>query len=149
MRSLARFEPTVRVKADPASEAALAEAGKAILATFMPRADVEQLARGGFRVSTGDARVPARNPAVKGPLAPGGEWLTEKAGTATVAIASLPNSDDLTYEIVNFIDGTRTVAEIRDAVSAEYEPVELRAVAEYIDLLARAGAVRFGPDKPR
>src|SRR5437667_2614623 len=31
------------------------------------------------------------------------------------------HSDDVTYEVVNFIDGTRTVAEIRDAVSAKFE----------------------------
>jgi hypothetical protein len=55
----------------------------------------------------------------------------------------VPRSDDVTYEIVNFIDGTRTVGEIRDAVSAEFEPIELRAVAEYLDLLASAGAVTF------
>jgi hypothetical protein len=55
----------------------------------------------------------------------------------------VPRSEDVTYEIVNFIDGTRSVGEIRDAVSAEFEPVELAAVAEYIDLLAAAGAVTF------
>jgi aminopeptidase YwaD len=96
-----------------------------------------------------DARIPVRNPAVKGPLDPGGDWLKEKGGTTAIAIASLPNSDDLTYEIANFIDGERTVADIRDAVSAEYQPIDLRAVAEYIDLLARAGAVRFAPNRPR
>jgi Fe2+ or Zn2+ uptake regulation protein len=55
----------------------------------------------------------------------------------------VPRSEDVTYEIVNFVDGTRTVAEIRDAVSAEFEPVELAAVSEYLDLLARAGAITF------
>jgi hypothetical protein len=35
------------------------------------------------------------------------------------------------------------VSEIRDAVSAEFEPLQLQAVAEYLDLLARAGAVSF------
>ena len=49
----------------------------------------------------------------------------------------------MTYEIANFVDGVRTVSEIRDAVSAEFEPVTLEAVAEYLDLLARAGAVSF------
>ena len=92
-----------------------------------------------------DNRVPVRNASVKGPLAPGGDWVMEKAGAsaATIAIARVPNSDDVTYEIVNFIDGTRTVSEIRDAVSAEFEPVDLKAVAEYIDVLAKAGAVTF------
>jgi hypothetical protein len=125
--------------------AGLAETGKAILTTFMPRADVEQLARAGFRRPSADAHVPVRNALVKGPLAPAGDWVREKGGAAaaSIAIASVPNSDDVTYEIVNFIDGTRTVSEIRDAVSAEFEPLELKAVAEYLDLLAKAGAVSF------
>ena len=64
-------------------------------------------------------------------------------GAASIAVAALPNSDDVTYEIVNFIDGVRTVSEIRDAVSAEFEPLGVDAVAEYLDLLAKAGAVSF------
>jgi len=65
------------------------------------------------------------------------------AGPAASAVARLPDSDDVTYEIVNFVDGVRTVSEIRDAVSAEFEPLELKAVAEYLDVLARAGAVSY------
>jgi hypothetical protein len=92
-----------------------------------------------------DPRVPVRNPAVKGPLEPAGDWLRDKAGAGggAIAIARLPNGPDVSYEIANFIDGTRSVGEIRDAVSAEFEPVDLKAVAEYVDLLARAGAVSF------
>jgi hypothetical protein len=95
--------------------------------------------------SAADARIPVRNPAVKGPLAPGGDWLVEKAGRGgpPLAISRVPRSDDVTYEIVNFIDGSRSIADIRNAVSAEFEPVELSSVAEYIDLLARAGAITF------
>jgi hypothetical protein len=87
--------------------------------------------------------VPVRNPAVKGPLVPGGDWLVDKVGraSASIAIAQVPRSDDVTYEIVNFIDGRRSITEIRNAVSAEFQPVDQAAVAEYIDLLARAGAV--------
>jgi hypothetical protein len=100
--------------------------------------------------ATPDYRVPVRNARVKGPLAPGGDWVMEKAGlnAATIAIARVPNSEDITYEIVNFIDGTRTVSEIRDAVSAEFAPLDLKAVAEYIDVLAKAGAVTFKPNEP-
>ena len=89
--------------------------------------------------------MPVRNPAIKGPLSPTGDWLREKTGPASVslAIARVPNSDDVTYEIVNFIDGTRSVSDIRNAVSAEFEPLELKAVADYLDLLARSGAVSF------
>jgi hypothetical protein len=71
----------------------------------------------------------------------------ERAGreAAAIAITRVPRADDVTYEIVNFIDGTRTVAEIRDAVSAEFEPIEPAAVSEYIDFLAKAGAITFRP----
>jgi hypothetical protein len=37
------------------------------------------------------------------------------------------------------------VSEIRDAVSAEFEPVDLAAVAEYLEVLVKAGAIRFKP----
>jgi len=115
--------------------AALAETAKGLLST-LPVAP-PWAAR--------DTRIPVRNPGVKGPLAPAGDWVLEKAGSGSVSIAivRVPNSDDVTYEIVNFIDGARTVSEIRDAVSAEFQPLELAAVAEYFDLLAKAGAVSF------
>ena len=92
-----------------------------------------------------DNRVPIRNATVKGPLAPNGFWVMEKAGAnaATIAIVRVPNSEDVTYEIVNFIDGQRTVSEIRNAVSAEFAPIDLKAVREYFDVLAKAGAVTF------
>src|SRR4051812_38633019 len=117
--------------------AGLADAVKGMLATLPP-------ASVGAAI---DARVPVRNASVRGPLAPDGDWVREKAAGASVsiAIARVPNSDDVTYEIVNFVDGIRTVSGIRDAVSAEFEPLELKAVAEYLDLLARAGAVSFKP----
>lgn len=93
--------------------------------------------------ATPDLRVPTRNAAVKGPLAPSVDWVVEKAGASAAALAinTLPRGDDVAYEIVNFIDGKRTVGAIRDAVSAEFGPVDLAVVAEYLDLLARIGAV--------
>lgn len=125
--------------------ARIADAGRSLLQTFMSTVDLDSLARAGFRLPSEDPRVPIRKASVKGPLAPDGEWVMERAGSgaATIAIARLPNSDDITYEIVNFMDGTRSVGEIRDAVSAEFVPVDVKAVAEYIEVLARAGAVTF------
>jgi hypothetical protein len=113
--------------------------------TFMTPDAAAALAQAGFHQPASDARVPARSASVKGPLDPRGDWLVEKAGSAaaSLAIARVPRSDDVTYEIVNFIDGTRSVSEIRDAVSAEFEPVDLKAVSEYVELLVRAGAVTF------
>ena len=125
----------------------LAETGKRLLARVLPQADADRFAAAGFLMPADDRRVPSRNRAVKGPLDPGGEWVVEKAGAAAanIAIARLPNSGDVTYEIVNFVDGQRSVSEIRDAVSAEFEPVALKDVAEYLELLARAGAITFKP----
>jgi aminopeptidase YwaD len=144
IQSMARFRQLDASLLDRL-KAGLGDTGKAMLASFLSPAEADQLARAGFHQPVADSRVPVRNASVKGPLAPGGDWLREKAGagSAAIAIAGVPNSDDVTYEIANFVDGVRTVSEIRDAVSAEFEPLQLQAVAEYLDLLARAGAVSF------
>jgi hypothetical protein len=125
--------------------ASLADTGKGLLLTFLPAAEAQRVQSAGFHLPSSDPRVPVRNGSIKGPLAPEGDWVIAKAGAdaGKVAIARVPGSDDVTYELVNFIDGVRTVGEIRDAVSAELGPVELKAVAEYFDVLAKAGAVTF------
>jgi len=46
------------------------------------------------------------------------------------------------YEVLNFVDGKRTAQEIRDAVSAEFGPVELELVVEYLRALERIGVLR-------
>ena len=95
--------------------------------------------------SAADPRVPIRAAEPKGPLVPGSDWMRDKAGEAAqnLAIMRAPNGADVAWEIANFADGSRSVSEIRDAVSAEFEPVDLKAVAEYLDLLARIGAVTW------
>jgi hypothetical protein len=121
----------------------LAKIATGILAVLPPTSTM-QGQREARTVAT-DRRVPMRSPAVKGPLSPTGEWVVEHAGgeASQIALAHAPSSDDLTYEIVNFIDGQRTVSDIRDAVSAEYAPVDVKAVAEYLDILAKAKAITF------
>jgi len=47
------------------------------------------------------------------------------------------------YEIVNFVNGKRTVGEIRDAVSAEYGPLPVNLVADYIEACAEAGVIQW------
>ena len=82
LRSLSRF---VDLNADlqfgtesvARLNAALADTAKGLLST-LPVAP-SRAAR--------DTRVPVRNPGVKGPLAPGGDWLKEKTGAASVSIA--------------------------------------------------------------
>jgi aminopeptidase YwaD len=146
LRSLSRFvDLEGALRPDPQTVerlcAGLADAAKGLLDSI----PTTPAGRPPIRPVSADARVPLRNPDVKGPLPPGGDWVTERAGEGarTIAITRVPRSDDVTYEIANFIDGTRSVGEIRDAVSAEFEPIDLAAVSEYIDVLVKAGAVTF------
>ncbi len=62
------------------------------------------------------------------------------------AFPSFPQERQIPFwpEAFNLVDGRRSVSGIRDILSGRYEPVPLAEVAEYLDLLARAGAVRFG-----
>ena len=45
------------------------------------------------------------------------------------------------YEVLNFADGKRNAQEIRDAVSAEYGPVPLELVVEYLRALEKIAVV--------
>jgi hypothetical protein len=47
------------------------------------------------------------------------------------------------YEIGAFIDGSRSVLEIRDAVSAEFGPVALSDVGAYLDALESIGLISY------
>lgn len=59
----------------------------------------------------------------------------------------LLNTQDLSelyaYEIANFIDGKRTVGEIRDAVSAEYGALPVDLVNDYLEACKEAGIVQW------
>lgn len=52
---------------------------------------------------------------------------------------------DVTWEVLNFSDGIRSIVDIRDAVAAEFAPVEvsLEDVEEYLKILEKAGVVRI------
>jgi hypothetical protein len=47
------------------------------------------------------------------------------------------------YEIVNFVNGKRTVGEIRDAVSAEYGPIAVNQVTDYLEACIAAGVMQW------
>ena len=56
------------------------------------------------------------------------------------------------YEILNFVNGKRTIGQIRDAVSAEYRPIPVELVEDYLGALAEAKIVSFRYarlDRPR
>ncbi len=56
-------------------------------------------------------------------------------------IDKLPNAAAISYELINFIDGKRTISDIRDAVSAEFGPVDLPVVVQYLEALATLGSL--------
>jgi aminopeptidase YwaD len=85
----------------------------------------------------------------KGPLAVFGyDYFTEHAKTAGVATPKLlsyeglwGSGEEYAYEVLNFADGKRNAQEIRDAVSAEYGPMPLEMVVEYLKALEKIGVV--------
>jgi hypothetical protein len=54
---------------------------------------------------------------------------------------------DERFELVNFIDGRRNVTEIRDALSAEFGPVPMGAVARYLEDLVTVGVVQWSDER--
>jgi aminopeptidase YwaD len=86
----------------------------------------------------------------KGPLAVFGyDYFAEHAKEAGIATPKLLSYEGLwgggeeyAYEVLNFADGKRNAQEIRDAVSAEYGPVPLELVVEYLKALDEIGVVQ-------
>ncbi len=62
---------------------------------------------------------------------------------ATPLLNVRDQSELYAYEIVNFVNGKRTVGEIRDAVSAEYGPLPLGLVADYLEACAEAKVIQW------
>ncbi len=62
---------------------------------------------------------------------------------ATPMLNVRDQSELYAYEIVNFVNGKRTVGEIRDAVSAEYRPVPVNLVADYLEACIEAGVIQW------
>lgn len=100
--------------------------------------------------ASGDsAFVYRRNPDVRGPMFTFGyNYLLDHASSERAASLRLlefqgqrGTGDEYAYEVLNFADGHRTVQEIRDAVSAEFGPVPLDLVAEYLKALEAAGVL--------
>jgi aminopeptidase YwaD len=90
-----------------------------------------------------------RNPQRKGPLAVFGydyfEDHAKAAGVVTPKLLSYEglwgSGEEYAYEVLNFVDGKRNALEICDAVSAEYGPVPVELVVEYLKALEKIGVV--------
>ena len=81
--------------------------------------------------------------------------LADRLGSERVSKIKLLNGDSdhlsrvqdrgalYAYEIVNFVDGKRSVGEIRDAVAAEYGPISIDVVVDYLKACEEAKIVAF------
>ena len=85
----------------------------------------------------------------RGPMAVFGyDYFAEHAKAAGLAMPKLLEheglrgaGEDYAYEALNFADGTRNAQQIRDALTAEYGPVPLGMVVEYLLALEKIGVV--------
>jgi hypothetical protein len=77
-----------------------------------------------------DLRVPAR--AGNGPIA---------AVEPPTAFLKFESPTSIVYELGNFVDGKRSISDIRDAVSAEFGSLPLPSVVDYFERLAKSGAI--------
>ena len=75
------------------------------------------------------------------------DYIADHAGPEDVAIVkrlgSLPHGDIVMYEILNLVDGQRSVQDIRDYVSVAYGPIPTEEVAVYLRLLDKIGVVKL------
>jgi hypothetical protein len=95
--------------------------------------------------------VPRRTDSLRGPVnffrpEYGGIWLAMKTGDpdfrSRVKLAK--RGHYMLYEALNFANGKRTIREIRDAVSAEYEPVDVADIEQYFRFLESVEVVSIG-----
>ena len=97
-----------------------------------------------------------RNPDIEGPMyAFGYSFLEDKYGKENVAGLRLPQHSTeygsgrmFTYEALNFVDGKRTVSDIRDWLVAELGPVPVEYVEEYLQALESIGVIRENDRQP-
>lgn len=97
-----------------------------------------------------DNEVYERNPAVAGPMgAFGYSYLSDHYGSDKTSRLRLRSYNGLrggggqyVYEALNFVDGEKSVSEIRDWLTTELGPVPLAYVAEYLEALESIDVIR-------
>jgi hypothetical protein len=95
-----------------------------------------------------------RNPDIQGPMgAFGYSFLEDKLGEDALGGLSLRRHEgrygsagQFVYETLNFVDGTRTVSDIRDWLTTELGPVPLAYVEEYLAALESIDVIRRKSD---
>ena len=117
--------------------------------TFFARLAAVVGAEDSRATSTSDASpVFARNAAVSGPMIVFGyDYLGDHTHRrAPPGLLSFDGARgtgaDYAYEVLNFVDGKRSARQIRDMASAEFGPVSIELVTEYLRALEAAGVVK-------
>jgi hypothetical protein len=85
----------------------------------------------------------------RGPLAVFGyDYFADRAASAAIVTPKLLSyegswggGEEYAYEALNFADGRHNAQQIDDELSAEYGPVPLAFVVEYLQALKRIGVV--------
>ena len=96
-----------------------------------------------------DETVYVRNADIEGPMhAFGYSFIEDKLGKEKLTALKVPGHSTVygsgrmfTYEALNFVDGKRTVSDIRDWLVAELGEVSVEDVAEYLAALESIGVV--------
>jgi hypothetical protein len=134
-----RDAPAVR-SAVEAARRRLRQLGDGVLASLQSEARAAGVTTSD-QPRAADLRVPMR--LTRGPLDFGLPRSRLSAEDGAWYRDAFPLDGDQRFELVNFIDGRRTVSDIRDALSAEYGPVALATVARYLEDLVRVGVVKW------
>lgn len=107
------------------------------------------LTRGSQGSSSGDL-VPERTTVVRGPInffrgQYGRDWMIAQTGNPTFrkSLRLAGRGHYYLYETLNFVDGRRTLSEIRDLVGAEYGYASVEDIEQYFRLLEDVGVIRF------
>jgi aminopeptidase YwaD len=100
-----------------------------------------------FAIAENHSLVPYRVNAYRGPI--DGDFLDKHIGGEGLGSLKLFKSGqnkimnlyNIMYELLNFVDGKRNIMQIRNAASAEFQPLPLDAIEEYFRALEKAGIV--------
>ena len=89
-----------------------------------------------------DVRVPVRT--TRGPI--DGSYLNENLSVDDLAwyrSEENPIRGTPQFELHNFMDGALNITELRNAVSAEFRPIDHESVQHYVEMLVRVGLAHF------
>ena len=106
----------------------------------------------GSAEAQGGGEICFRSQQPKGPLwGFGYSWFEDRFGETKLERPELLSyrgrwggGSEYAYEVLNLIDGARSVAQVRDEVAAIYGPVPLAVVAEYLEALEAIDVIRCG-----